>query len=261
MRTPTEAVYDRSMTKPRVPRDLLDSVIDHFKPQRVILFGSQARGEATRDSDIDLLVIVDDNTPPEKLHWQDGFGAYRSKRDADIFPIRVKDFERDRAVANTLAAEADIDGIVVYGSLKGLSMKRVDPRARWEALNRWLEVADLDRNTAEACIAAPSLRPSVAFHCQQALEKLLKGFLTLAGERGGKTHALDRSGAAATKSFPEIEDLVAAAKSWNDWAVVYRYPSDEAPPVPDKNELRRALVVIDELAARLQTANSEPPGS
>jgi uncharacterized protein len=67
------------MTKPRVPRDLLDPVIDHFKPQRVILFGSQARGEASRDSDIDLLVIVDDNAPPEKLHWQDGFGAYRSK--------------------------------------------------------------------------------------------------------------------------------------------------------------------------------------
>ena len=32
----------------KVPHDLLDPVIDHFKPQRVILFGSRARGEATR---------------------------------------------------------------------------------------------------------------------------------------------------------------------------------------------------------------------
>ena len=102
----------------RLPRDLLDPVVEYFKPQRVILFGSRARGEARRDSDIDLLVIVDDETPPEKLHWQDGFGAYRSKRDADIFPMRAEDFERDRAIVNTLAAEADADGIVVYGSPK-----------------------------------------------------------------------------------------------------------------------------------------------
>jgi uncharacterized protein len=243
----------------RVPRDLLDPVIDYFHPRRVILFGSQARGEATRDSDIDLLVIVDDDTLPEKLHWRDGLRAYRSKCDADIFPMCAKDFERNRAVINTLASEADIDGVVVYGSPKGSCMKRADPRARWEAVHRWVEVADLDRNTAEACIAAPSLRPSVAFHCQQALEKLLKGFLTLAGKRGGNTHALDRLGAAASKSFPELEELVAAAKNWGDWAAVYRYPSDEAPPVPDENELRRALDVIDQLAARLRATNPEPP--
>ena len=94
----------------RVPRDLLDPVVGYFKPQRIILFGSRARGEATRDSDIDLLVVVDDDTPPEKLHWQDGFGAYRSKCDADIFPMRAEDFERERAIANTLAVEADTDG-------------------------------------------------------------------------------------------------------------------------------------------------------
>src|SRR5215472_4310330 len=87
-----------------VPRDLLDPVVDHFKPQRVILFGSRARGEARRDSDIDLLVIVDDDAPPEKLNWRDGLRAYRSKRDADIFPMRAGVFERDRAIANSLAA-------------------------------------------------------------------------------------------------------------------------------------------------------------
>ena len=139
-------------------------------------------------------------------------------------------------------------------------MKAPDPRARWEAVNRWLEVAEVDRNAAQALLAVPSLRPSAPFHCQQALEKLLKGFLTLAGKRGGKTHALDRLGAAAAKSFPEIEELVAAAKNWSDWAFVYRYPSDEAPPVPTEDELQRAVAVIDALAAQLRAANPEPPG-
>ena len=79
------------MRKPRVPRDLLDPVVDYFKPQRVILFGSRARGEATRDSDIDLLVVVDDDTPPEKLTSQAGYEAHRSGHAADVFPMRAED--------------------------------------------------------------------------------------------------------------------------------------------------------------------------
>src|SRR5215472_18627850 len=73
-----------------VPRDLLDPVVDYFKPQRVILFGSRARGDATRDSDIDLLVIVDDDTPDAKLGWKAGREAHRSRHAADIFPMRAE---------------------------------------------------------------------------------------------------------------------------------------------------------------------------
>ena len=67
----------------------------------MILFGSRARGEATRDSDIDLLVIVDDETPLDKLGWNVGYESHRSKRAADVFPMRAGDFERDRAIVNT----------------------------------------------------------------------------------------------------------------------------------------------------------------
>ena len=140
-------------------------------------------------------------------------------------------------------------------------MKAPDSRARWEAVNRWLEVAGVDRNAAEALRAVPSLRPSAPFHCQQALEKLLKGILTLAGKRGAKTHELDRLGTAAARRIPEIEELVAAAKNWSDWAFIYRYPSDEMPLVPDEDELRRAVDVIDALAVRPRAVNPEPPGS
>ena len=246
----------------RVPRDLFGPVVEYFKPLRVILFGSRARGEATRDSDIDLLVVVDDDTPDEKLTWKAGFEAHRSQRAADVFPMRAEDFDRDRVIVNTLAAEADADGIVVYGSPRGSLMKSADPRARWDAVEEWRTAADVDRNTAATCLAVPSLRPSVAFHCQQALEKLLKGFLTLAGKRAGKTHSLARLGAAAAASFPEIAGLVAAAKDWSNWAVDFRYPSPtgSAKPLPEEAEFRRALAVIDELAERLRAANPEPPG-
>jgi HEPN domain-containing protein len=110
--------------------------------------------------------------------------------------------------------------------------------------------------------AGPALAGVVAFHCQQAVEKLLKGFLTLAGKRGGKTHSLARLGTAAAASFPEITDLVAAAKAWSNWAFEFRYPGERGgrKPPPDEDELRRALDVIDALAAHLRAANPEPPG-
>ncbi len=245
-----------------MPRDLLDPVVEYFKPQRVILFGSRARGEARRDSDIDLLVVVDDDTPPEKLTWKAGHEAHHSRHAADVFPMRAETFERDRGIPNTLAAEADVDGIVVYGTPKGPCMKTPDPRAQWRAVDDWLAVAQEDRRVAAICIAAdPPLRGIAAFHCQQAVEKLLKGFLTLAGKRGGKTHSLEALGTAAAATFPEIVDLVAAAKGWSNWAVDFRYPArrGRAKPPPAEDELRQALDVIDALAALLRAANPEPP--
>jgi len=249
------------MRTPRIPSDLLDPVVEFFKPQRVILFGSRARGEATRDSDIDLLVIVDDDTPPEKLTWKAGYEAHRSDRPADVFPIRAQDFERERAVVNTLAAEADADGIVVYGSPKVNCMRAPDPRARWQAVERRLRVAERDRQTVLACMAAdPPLRDSAAFHCQQAIEKLLKGFLTLAGKRGGRIHSLERLAALVQTSFLDLADQLATTRRWSDWVTVYRYPEEDAPPEPDEAEIRTALAVIDALANRLKAANPEPSG-
>lgn len=39
-------------------REFVSKVVEEFAPQRVILFGSHARGDATPDSDVDLLVIM-----------------------------------------------------------------------------------------------------------------------------------------------------------------------------------------------------------
>jgi uncharacterized protein len=248
------------MTKPLVPRALLDPIIEYFKPQRVILFGSKARGEAGRDSDIDLMVVVDDHTPPEKLSLKSGAEARRNyRRPADVFPIRAADFELDRNITGTLAAEADIDGIVVYGSPMGpRPMKAPDPHTRWQAVERWLRVAELDRRGVELCMTADlPLRGIAAFHCQQAVEKLLKGFLTLAGKRSRKTHSLTQLGALAQASFPELAELVAAVEGWSRWVAAYRYPSRDAFPEPDDDELRRASEIINELAARLQS--KRPP--
>lgn len=141
-------------------------------------------------------------------------------------------------------------------------MRTPDPQTRWQAVERWLAVTEVDRRTALACLAdEPALLGSAAFHCQQAVEKLLKGFLVLARKRSRKTHSLSDLGAMAQASFPDIAELIAAAENWSNWAVAYRYPSEEgdAPPEPDEDELRRALAVIDALANRLRAERPQNP--
>ena len=98
-----------------VPDALLDAVVAHFDPLQVILFGSRARGEASADSDIDLLVVLDDDAPPAKLGWRSAFEARKNfHRAVDIVPCRRCWFEDKQGVIGSLAHMAAEDGIVVY---------------------------------------------------------------------------------------------------------------------------------------------------
>jgi uncharacterized protein len=111
------------MPTPLVPPELLDPVVAYFKPRRVILFGSRARGDARPDSDIDLLVVVDsdllvvvdDDAPPEKVTIKAGFESRQSyHHSADVFPVREETFQRKSKIAGTLLRAATLEGIVVY---------------------------------------------------------------------------------------------------------------------------------------------------
>ncbi len=98
-----------------VPPELLEPVVDYFRPRRVILFGSAARGDAGADSDIDLLVILDDDAPPEKLTLAAGYESRRAyRRAADVIPCRDSVFQRKSRVVGTLAHAAATEGVVVY---------------------------------------------------------------------------------------------------------------------------------------------------
>jgi hypothetical protein len=100
---------------PLVPPELLDRVVAYFHPRRVILFGSAARGDAGPDSDIDLLVVLDDNAPADRLTLRAGWESRRGyDHPADVIPVRDAVYRRRAKIAGTLAYEAEIDGIAVY---------------------------------------------------------------------------------------------------------------------------------------------------
>jgi len=100
---------------PLVPPELLSRVVEYFHPRRVVLFGSRARGDSGEDSDIDLLVILDDDAPADKLTLRAGWESRRGyDRPVDVVPVRDSVYRRRAKIAGTLAYEAEIDGIAVY---------------------------------------------------------------------------------------------------------------------------------------------------
>ncbi len=95
-------------------RNLLARIKATYDPIDVILYGSQARGEATAQSDWDLKVIVSDDAPEKLLSpmlgWrvQEGSGVY-----ADVSCTRLSDFRADISVANSAASHLIDEGVVL----------------------------------------------------------------------------------------------------------------------------------------------------
>lgn len=94
------------------------------------------------------------------------------------------------------------------------------------------------------------------FHCQQAVEKAMKGFLTAHERIFRKTHDLDELGRTCTAIDPTISPLVAMARDLTVFAWEFRYPG--ATEVPSAEEAHRALTiarsVYSQLLSRLPTA-------
>ena len=61
-----------------------------------------------------------------------------------------------------------------------------------EKVNKWLMIAESDLITARKLANEKILNSIVCYHCQQAVEKLLKAFLVSKNKEFGKTHNISK---------------------------------------------------------------------
>ena len=116
----------------------------------------------------------------------------------------------------------------------------------------WIYHASLDRMAAEVLCDDPQLYYVAAFHCQQCIEKALKGYLLFRTGRHFDGHNLTYLCRQAiqldSKAFSEYLDESAAL---NDLYIETRYPTD-LPFEIDELEVRRYLDMAERMFAAIR---------
>ncbi len=95
-------------------RQMARRIAEQFHPEKIILFGSMARGDVTPDSDVDLLVIVREVGDRRALRVAMRRAVNGMGLPKDIVVLTADEFETKRRIPGTVAYPADQEGRVLY---------------------------------------------------------------------------------------------------------------------------------------------------
>ena len=85
-------------------------IVEQFHPVKIILFGSHARGSASPDSDVDLLVVMKVEGQAVEIDL-----ALSDRRfPLDLIVVTPEEFERYRDIAGHIVYPAVREGKVLY---------------------------------------------------------------------------------------------------------------------------------------------------
>ncbi|MDQ7029669.1 MAG: nucleotidyltransferase domain-containing protein [Ardenticatenia bacterium] len=105
-----------TISRADVLEEIVTRLVQGLQPERIYLFGSWARGEASEGSDVDLLVVVSDSDLPrhrrEALSYDLLWGL---PVPVDVIVLTRAEFERGTRVKTSLPAIVQAEGKLLYG--------------------------------------------------------------------------------------------------------------------------------------------------
>jgi len=104
---------------------LKQEIINHLSPlnpRKIILFGSYAHGVPSRESDIDLLVITDDDFYPQtfdesmniRLKFSKALFDFRKEYPVDLIVHTKPMYEKFVKLGSSLSKEISLNGQILY---------------------------------------------------------------------------------------------------------------------------------------------------
>ncbi len=96
------------MTSETIISTMVDRIVERFQPSRIVLFGSRARGDVNKWSDVDLLVVMGGVTDKRSA-------AVEIRRSLGDLPV-----SKDIVVAtpDEIASRGSIVGTVLHAALR-----------------------------------------------------------------------------------------------------------------------------------------------
>jgi HEPN domain-containing protein/predicted nucleotidyltransferase len=220
-------------------RSVVHRLVRALRPEEIWLFGSRAEGRAREGSDFDLLTVLPDDATEEQL---DPIAAWQHVRGlgvpVDVIPCTRSEFEDEKAEIDTLPRAAYERGLCIFMS----SEKRIAA---------YLDLVEQDLQAAE--ILARAKNRYAAYHCQQAIEKLIKALLLSAGKEAGIEHHLDvlidRLG-----EDHALSNALRPLDKYTPFATTFRYPTPggRIPAAPSPDTVTSDIGIVRDLLARVK---------
>lgn len=95
-------------------RQMVRRIVAKFDPDKIILFGSHARGQAGPDSDVDLLVVMPVKGSKRAKQLESRTALHDVRVPKDIIVSRAEEFAWRKDVVGTIEYPAARDGKVLY---------------------------------------------------------------------------------------------------------------------------------------------------
>jgi predicted nucleotidyltransferase len=98
----------------KIIRSMADRIAERFRPDKIILFGSYARGDAGPDSDADFLVVMPVEGSRRELSVRIATEISGLGLPKDVVVVTPEEVERDRNAVGTLIKPALREGRVLF---------------------------------------------------------------------------------------------------------------------------------------------------
>jgi predicted nucleotidyltransferase len=100
-------------TKPAIKK-IVERVVSRFSPEKIILFGSYAKGNAGPDSDLDLLIVMPVIGSRRQKAVEIGVALHDITVAKDVIVVTPEEFEWRKDVIGTIEWPAWREGKVLY---------------------------------------------------------------------------------------------------------------------------------------------------
>ncbi len=95
-------------------QEMVQRIVERFQPEKIILFGSYARGTAGPDSDVDLLVVMPVKGSKRKAQLQIRTALHDINLPKDVIVSEPEEFDWRKDVVGTVEWPATHEGRVLY---------------------------------------------------------------------------------------------------------------------------------------------------
>lgn len=216
----------------RTVKDITERLIEYYKPDRIILYGSYGTKKERKNSDIDLLIIKE----TEKYQIERRIEAERILSDR-LMPIDITIYTPEEVRYLFSVGSPFIEEVMEKGRL--LYMRKVT--------SSWIKDVEEELDSAVILYEHGKYR-GACYHSQQCVEKGLKTLILERGEKPKRIHNMVK------RMGWEVDITIDDAVYLNS---IYKgqYPTEEGllpHGDPSKKDAKRAIAVSKMIVERLK---------